>query len=141
VSSKDVLTYFNQGKSRIRVISDNLWYIEDFFVFQYGPTFNVNNPMHRGIETIYKKHEIEITSIRGLKEVNLTPKDKVKEKDKDKDSINGADYKKSEGEKFSEDFETVRFRDGTSQKLGVEQKTLASMGGITAKAIIKGVSY
>ena len=73
------LHLFNSGKQRVRVISDSIWYIEDFFVFQYGTTMNLNNRMHESISNVLKKHNIELTSIRGL--VDL--KDRVKVKDKD----------------------------------------------------------
>ena len=75
------LLYFNNGKDRIIVISDSIWLISDFFVFQYGTTFNPNNRVHQSIENIYKKYKIDINLIRGL----IDLKDRVKDKDKDID--------------------------------------------------------
>jgi hypothetical protein len=93
ISAAEALSFFNSGKQRIRLISDSVWFIEDFFVYQYGDHFNVNNPLHRGVKKQLDLHEIELTSIRGLKEVNLTPKSVQKEgsqalKDKEKDKDN-----------------------------------------------------
>jgi len=81
VSSKTALNYFNKEKLRIRELNETTWYIEDFFVYQYGTTFNMNNNVHASIEKIYKKYEIIVEEIRGLKEVKATPKDKDKDKD------------------------------------------------------------
>ena len=79
LDSKKALEYFNNGKDRIRELSANLWLIEDFFVFQYGETFNPNNRLHDSVEKLYNKHDLKMTSIRGLKDL----KDRVKDKDKD----------------------------------------------------------
>jgi hypothetical protein len=81
LTTDKALTYFNTNKQRVRVISDSIWYVEDFFVFQYGTTLNLNSRMHESISEILKKHNIDLTSIRGLKDL----KDRVKDKDKDKD--------------------------------------------------------
>ena len=82
LTSTKVLEYFNAGKQRIRVINTSLWLIDDFFVYQYGSTLNPNNRVHASIVKEYLKHGIELTSIRGLKDL----KDGVKDKDKDKDN-------------------------------------------------------
>jgi len=79
INSDTALNYFNKGKNRLRVINHSLWLIEDFFVYQYGQTFNENNRVHASILELYKKNEIKLTSIRGLKEF----KDRVKDKDID----------------------------------------------------------
>ena len=81
LSSIKALEYFNADKQRIRVLQDNVWLIEDFFVYQYGETFNSNNRVHESINKIYQKYNIDMTSIRGLKD----HKDRVKDKDKDID--------------------------------------------------------
>jgi hypothetical protein len=99
VSAAEAISFFNAGKQRIRLVSDSVWFIEDFFVYQYGDHFNVNNPLHRGVKKQLDIHEIELSSIRGLKEVNLTSKSvqkedsqglKDKDKEKDKDNSNGS---------------------------------------------------
>lgn len=84
-----VLEYFNAGKQRIRVINSSLWLIDDFFVYQYGSTLNLNNRVHISIEKEFLKYGVELSSIRGLKEV----KEGVKDKDKDKDKDKGNDIK------------------------------------------------
>jgi hypothetical protein len=85
LTSTKALEYFNIGKQRIRVIQDNVWFIEDFFVYQYGETFNTNNRVHESIKKVYEKYNIELTSIRGLKDHKDRVKDKDKDIDKDKD--------------------------------------------------------
>jgi len=75
------LNYFNNNKERIQVLSSGRWFILDFFVFQYGQTFNPLNRVHSSIQDIYNQEGIIMTSIRGL----IDLKDGVKDKDKDKD--------------------------------------------------------
>lgn len=86
ISAEDSIKLFNNGKDRIRIVNQSVWFIEDFFPFQYGTTFNINNPMHRGVKKQLDKFQIDINSIRGLKEVILTTKEKDKEKEKDNNS-------------------------------------------------------
>lgn len=83
LTSKQALDYFNNGKVRIRELSDSKWFIEDFFVFQYGSKFNTNNRVHESIGKELIKNNIILTSIRGLIDHN----DSVKDKDKDKDKV------------------------------------------------------
>lgn len=103
LTSTDAINYINKGKNRIRVISESTWFIEDFFVFQYGTTFNTGNKVHVSIEKLYKRYEIELTSLRGLKEV----KQGLKEKDKDSligetiNSLNNEKNKKNEISNFA----------------------------------------
>lgn len=97
LSSNKALEYFNNGKQRIRVIQPNVWFIEEFFVYQYGETFNTNNRVHESIKKVYQKYNIELSSIRGLKD----HKDRVKDKDKDIDKdIELVELKKEKKEKF-----------------------------------------
>jgi len=86
---KKAIDFFNSNKERIKILSSGHWYILDFFTFQYGDTFNPANRVHKSIQDIYKQEDINLTSIRGLKEV----KDGVKDKDKDKDIV--IDFKKN----------------------------------------------
>lgn len=87
LTSNDIINYFNEGKIRISVISESAWYIVDFFVFQYGTTFNEKNRVHESVGKEYQKHKISLTSIRGLKELKVENTEGVKDKDKDKDII------------------------------------------------------
>ena len=91
------IEFFNTGKQRVRIISDSLWFIEDFFVYQYGGTFNMNNRVHESISELYKKHNIDLLSVRGLKDL----KDGVKDKDKD---ISLVKHKNSENGKQVHNF-------------------------------------
>lgn len=67
---------FNKGKKRLRKVNGSMWLIEDFFLFQYGQILNLNNRVHKSIKDTYKKHGVNVTSIRGLNEVKEAVKDK-----------------------------------------------------------------
>lgn len=87
VDLKKAFEYFNNGKERIYILDCGKWFIIDFFVFQYGCTFNPLNRVHKSIENIYNQLNINLTSIRGLKDLKDGVKDKDKDKDKDKEEI------------------------------------------------------
>jgi len=133
VSPIIALDHFNNGKNRIRVISETLWLIEDFFVYQYGTTFNRNNRVHESIESVYQKQKIELSSIRGL----LDLKDRVKDKDKDKDIKKGG---KGENKIMAEriDGEFAYFGDGTKQPLGASQSLRFKNDDLKSSDITKG---
>lgn len=69
VESKKALEYFNDGKERIRILNATTWLVEDFFVYQYGQNFNINNRLHKSVGDIYNKNGVKLRSIRGLIEV------------------------------------------------------------------------
>jgi hypothetical protein len=140
ITAVKALSYFNDGKDRIRVVSDRVWLIEDFYVFQYGTTFNINNKVHESILNAYNQHNIKLTSIRGLIDLKETVKDKDKVKDKDIKG-NGGMGEKPKGIKFDENFEKVLLSDDTWQMLGFDQKELAKNGDIKPISIIKGSIY
>lgn len=97
VDSSCALSYFNNGKERIRILNSSTWLIEDFFVYQYGETMNLNNRVHESIANEYQKNQIPLNSIRGLKDLKDRVKDKDKDKDKEKNKENGDAEKKSTG--------------------------------------------
>lgn len=119
IDADKAVEFFNNGKNRIRVLNKSVWYIEDFFVFQYGTTVNTNNRLHASIEKLYNKFDLNLTSIRGVKDHI----DGVKDKDKDKD-INTVKHKKTENGKHFVNFKAQgeelfadrdkRFRDKTN---------------------------
>lgn len=100
ISLDQALVYFNYGKERIQILKSGHWFILDFFVFQYGSSFNTLNKVHKSIESIYNQEDIELTSIRGL----LDLKDRVKDKDKEKDNKEG----KNKKEKIDKDLELIK---------------------------------
>jgi len=69
IDSDIAFELFNKGKKRLRKVNGSMWFIEDFFAFQYGHTFNKNNRVHVSIGEVYEKHDIKLNSVRGLKEV------------------------------------------------------------------------
>ncbi|MEO6305944.1 MAG: hypothetical protein ABIP51_22550 [Bacteroidia bacterium] len=135
VSSNTALTYFNNKKERIRVISEGIWLIEDFFVFQYGTTVNLNNKLHESIEKIYNKHSINIKDIRGLQDLKDRVKDKVKDKDKVVLGINN--FPKIKAIEISEGF--AIFPDGSKQLLGQSQSMRLNKNDLQPKDIQKGL--
>lgn len=148
------LTYFNKNKDRIRVLSENLWLIEDFFAFQYGGTFNANNRVHDSIKKIYTKHGVKLTSIRGL----IDLKDGVKDKDKDKErefkdsnypervkgGFGGKKFDTTNGQapkavKVDEKF--AYFGDGSKQPLGEVQRQYLENGVYKPNDIAKTLIF
>lgn len=69
ISAKKAVDLFNSGKDRVRVIRDDLWFIEDFITFQYGHQLNHKNKLHKSILEILNRFNINISSIRGVREV------------------------------------------------------------------------
>lgn len=134
LTSNKALEYFNNGKDRIRVINSTLWLIEDFFVYQYGSVFNMNNRVHESIFNLYQRQKIELTSIRGLTDL----KDRVKDKDKDKDKDNKVIDKKIRGKKFKEDGSSVLLENDKWQPLGLNQKSLLEIGELDPKDVYLG---
>jgi hypothetical protein len=137
LTSNDVLTYFNTDKQRIRVLEERLWFIEDFYVYQYGVTFNPNNRLHESIGKIYEKHKIKLTSIRGLTDLKEGVKDKDKDKDKEQ-CINGKKNEKISGVSFCENDQKVLLSDGTIQDLGHKQKIRVFHKDMKPEQIFKG---
>lgn len=135
LTSNKVIEYFNAGKQRIRVISESVWFIEDFFVYQYGTTFNWNNRVHESIGELYKRHNIEMTSIRGL----LDLKDRVKDKDKDKEiKKGGVGENKIKAISIDEENFIAIFDDGSKQPLGTSQTARLKFKDLKPKDIFKG---
>lgn len=92
ISTDRSLEYFNSDKDRVRVIKPTLWYIEDFISFQYGVQLNSANRVHKSIINLLELNEVNLGSIRGLKDL----KEGVKDKDKDKDIIDSITNKEGE---------------------------------------------
>lgn len=82
VDADKALSLFNVDKIRVRAVKSGLWYIEDFIVFQYGTQLNPANRVHNSILKLLAQFDLNLTSIRGLKDLN----DGLKDKDKDKDN-------------------------------------------------------
>lgn len=142
VSPSKALEHFNNGKIRIRVLNESVWLIEDFFVFQYGTTFNPNNKMHESIEKLYSKFDLPMTSIRGLKDL----KDRVKDKDKEINTesntnlvSNGA--KVDSAVSFAKNGNGVIFADGAYQPFGFEQRALYQQNALKPREVKRGLVY
>lgn len=142
LTSIEALKHFNNGKDRIRVLSENLWFIEDFIVYQYGTTLNLNNRLHESIANVLAKQDLKLTSIRGLKDL----KDRVKDKDKDKEIIKeGVGGKKNgiplKGVSIDHEKFLVFFIDNSFQELGPDQKMMYERGELSPHSIVKGLKY
>ena len=88
------LTFFNTDKTRIVPLESGHWMILDFVPFQYGKSLNKNNRVHLSVFNRLNDLEVNLGSIRGLKEVKegssrpqVEVKEGVKDKDKDKDIV------------------------------------------------------
>jgi hypothetical protein len=81
INLEEAIIFFNNGKERVIKLKNGRWFMPDFIPFQYGNHLNTKNRVHASILNILKINEVELTSIRGQKELN----DRVKDKDKDKD--------------------------------------------------------
>lgn len=142
LTSTEALKHFNNGKERIRILSESLWYIEDFIVYQYGTTLNLNNRLHESIANVLAKQDLKLTSIRGLKDL----KDRVKDKDKDKEirkegvggKQNGSPQK---GVSIDREKLIVFFKDGSFQELGPDQVEMLNRGQLSPQSVIKNYSY
>lgn len=133
VTSDRVLELFNVEKQRITKIAEKLWYIEDFFVFQYGKKLNVDNQVHKSIYALYKNHGIIEKGIRGLVDLNPTPKDK----DKDKDIKKGGTGENIRAIEITDN--KAIFPDGSTQKLGKSQLYRMTVDDIKPHQILKGM--
>lgn len=149
IDSDTALQYFNKDKQRIKILDNQqVWFIEDFFAFQYGTTFNPENRVHASIEKLYLKYGLKMTSIRGL----IDLKDRVKDKDKEKEKENNPkvvnSLKRGYGGKTLKksaiflDLESGRAyftSDGTVfQDLGEEQKKLLAENKLHYYEIFEG---
>jgi hypothetical protein len=136
LTSAEALGHFNNGKERIRILSENLWYIEDFIVYQYGTTLNLNNRLHESIANVLAKQDLKLTSIRGLKDLKDRVKDKDKDKDKErKEGVGGKQNGTLRGERFEDGF--VIFPDGSKQELGLGQQQRFKEGNYQPHYITK----
>lgn len=84
VDLEKAIEYFNdEDKVRLIKLKNGKYFLPGFFVFQYGEKINLNNKVHKSIYQLYKSNEVNLKSVRGLKEVIDGLKDKDKEKDID----------------------------------------------------------
>jgi len=58
INTDDFLTTINAEKDRIILLDNGKWYITKFIEFQYGPTLNPNNRVHKSILTLLIKNAI-----------------------------------------------------------------------------------
>lgn len=140
IEPTDALVLLNTGKQRIREINNSTWLIEDFFCYQYGGTFNPNNRVHESIERVYKSHGINMTSIRGLKDLKEGVKDKDKDKDKEIQGYSmkgGVGGRKERGAWFRLEEGVVVFGDESEQELTEEQIELIKLGKLKPGQITK----
>jgi hypothetical protein len=141
IDSDTALQYFNKDKQRIKILDNQqVWFIEDFFAFQYGTTFNPENRVHASIEKLYLKYGLKMTSIRGL--IDLKDKDKEnnpKVVNSLKRGYGGKTLKKSAIFLDLESGRAYFTSDGTVfQDLGEEQKKLLAENKLHYYEIFEG---
>ena len=88
---------YNAGKLRVIEVTESKWLLVDYYRFQYGKVFNLNNRVHKKIYELYSiEYQLNISEIWGQLGVKLGSKDiyidkdnikeiKIKEKDKIKE--------------------------------------------------------
>lgn len=103
---------YNNGKERFIKLLNGRWLLPDFFVFQYGKSFNVNNKVHKSIRAVYDNNGVLLTSIRGL--VEAKDRQPVPTKDPEKDD--GDEKEKVKKHKYGE-FDNVLLTDAEKEKL------------------------
>jgi len=169
INLDEFMQFINIEKERLKILPSGRWWLKDYFVFQYGDKFSPTSQVHKGalkalvqngihlneifkegignLQTIDFQQLKEIAYSKDIDNLNKTfgnPSLRVKDKDKDiaKDKEErGGTGEKTKGVEFIENFEYVLLSDGTRQKLGLDQKTLASNGDIPPSTIIKGSIY
>ena len=60
INTDDFLTTINAEKDRIILLDNGKWYITKFIEFQYGPTLNPNNRVHKSILKLLKDNNIKL---------------------------------------------------------------------------------
>lgn len=63
----------NKDKTRIRILENGKWFIENFIVFQYKAKLKENNNVHRSVIKRLNENNIDLASIRGLIEYPSKP--------------------------------------------------------------------
>lgn len=164
INLEEFISFLNIDKERIIILNSGRWFIKDYFIFQYGDKFSPTSQVHKGAlkillqngihpreilkDSIGKLKELDLQQLKEIayaKDINIlneaygNPSIRVKDKDKDKNK----EYKGGmgdflKGNEFIEN-EFVIFTDGTSQRLGKDQKALFEMGELKPKDITKGL--
>lgn len=101
---------------RIRVLSDDKWYIEKFIAFQYPKGLSPKCKPHLGVISLLKSHSIDLNSY-------LTVQDKEQDKDKDiplsfSSSKNEHCKKNLPGEKIQDNLKTDQIEELFNKMLG-----------------------
>jgi len=125
LTEKVVLDHFNEGKERVKLLSDDLWLLTDFLSFQYGE-LSTDCPPHKQILSLIEKY-----NEKGL----AYPSIRVQEKDKDKDKEKGKGKdkdKKNTDVKIFIDYAAGTFKDSTGERFCVD----GGKDGITVKRLL-----
>ena len=153
LKEEDIIEFTND---RIVIVGD-YWFIPKFLKFQYSTLLSGKPAIVSVVRDIFT-HNLQIMIPKSFGKDYLIinesfnnhcqmikdmVKDKVKDKDMDmvKGIIKNQNSKKPKSVKFDEEIENVIFDDGSSQKLGLDQKVLAKSGNLKATSIIFGSIY
>lgn len=161
----EFLVYVNNDeKERILILPNGRWFLKEYFLFQYGDSFNPHSPVHRGVLKRLVNNNIHINELSKVYIGNLShvdnqilkqiayeyPKDslikdygypinRVKDKDKDnkKESVR---ENKIHGISFINGTK-VKLSDNSIQELGERQIEFVRSGDYKAENIIKGIIF
>lgn len=130
------------------IIHNDYWFIPKFIKFQYSTLLSSKPAIIGVVKELIKNectglipedygNDYRIISEKWLNHYVMI-------KDKDKDKVNNSTLKENNilrGQRISENFEEVYFKDGSSQKNGPQQQENLKTGYYKAKDIVKGSIY
>ncbi len=130
INTDDFLTTINAEKDRIILLDNGKWYITKFIEFQYGPTLNPNNRVHKSILKLLNDNNIkfEQQEVVKLDQPKITTIINPKTIEEVKSFFQEKGSNKKEGEKFYYFYESKGWKVG---KESMKNWKMAAKGWIS----------
>lgn len=130
INTDDFLTTINAEKDRIILLDNGKWYITKFIEFQYGPTLNPNNRVHKSILKLLNDNNIkfEQQEVVKLDQPKTTTIINPKSIEEVKAYFQEKGSNKKEGEKFYYFYESKGWKVG---KESMKNWKMAAKGWIS----------
>ena len=130
INTDDFLTTINAEKDRIILLDNGKWYITKFIEFQYGPTLNPNNRVHKSILKLLNDNNIkfEQQEVVKLNQPKITTIINPKSIEEVKAYFQEKGSNKKEGEKFYYFYESKGWKVG---KESMKNWKMAASGWIS----------
>lgn len=130
INTDDFLTTINAEKDRIILLDNGKWYITKFIEFQYGPTLNPNNRVHKSILKLLNDNNIkfEQQEVVKLDQPKTTTIINPKSIEEVKSFFQEKGSNKKEGEKFYYFYESKGWKVG---KESMKNWKMAAKGWIS----------